>query len=167
MKFSCHFEQSQPASSYTTDLMVLEHLQGRSFLLLATTLSTIVKSDFHAHGSAFRELWDKHLMERVRRRLPYKYKDTALFDSHIVECGHKGTWHFHGTIAIPPYLTSRYWENDCLNHHLSRDLEALRFRGEYRSYAITSFEMKPVEDLSLWHRYCHKRRHQKAYDPAC
>ena len=140
----------------TTSNDLTKRFQGyldEGHLVLTATLSTFVKSDSFAHHERFMSLWDKHFMEKVRKRLPREAGDSAVDHEYIVQCSPEGFWHFHGFLSTSAKYSKRLWSNEQLNRHLFNDLWSFRKAGPYRPCRVNSFQIEPVRKVVAWSRY--------------
>src|ERR1017187_10977048 len=100
-----------------------KYYQEQGFLVLAVTLSTCVTSDFVARSERFSQIWSKHFLEKLHKRLPKNLKATSLDYEYLIEQSPDGYWHFHGFVAVAANVADRFWTTEeGLNHHLKRDL---------------------------------------------
>jgi len=122
-------------------------------LVLTATLSTYVTSDAFAKSEPFRSIWDKHFMEKVKKRLPVGNRETTVDYEYIVQRSPDGYWHFHGFLATPAPYADRLWTSSGLNRHLRNDLESFRRAGIYRPCCVNSFAIEPVQKVVAWSTY--------------
>ena len=135
-----------------------KHYQEQGLLVLAVTLSTCVTSDYVARSERFSQIWSKHFIEKLHKRLPKNLKPTFLDYEYLIEQSRDGYWHFHGFVAVAPNVAERYWTTEGLNHHLERDVKSFRKAGKYRSCRVNSFLIEPVTSCYRWSNYCTKSR---------
>ena len=141
-----------------------KYYQEQGLLVLAVTLSTCVTSDFVARSERFSQIWSKHFIEKLHKRLPKNLKTTSLDYEYLIEQSPDGYWHFHGFVAVAANVAGRFWTTEGLNHHLQRDLKSFRKAGKYRSCRVNSFLLEPVTNCYRWSNYCTKSRDAKIWN---
>ena len=132
---------------------LIDHYNAKSFLVLAVTLSTFVKSDRFAASQRYDSLWDKYFIEKVQKQLPRHLRDTSIDHEFEKERSPHGDWHFHGFLAVQHDVAHRIWNHGVLNKHLERDLRSFETCGFYRPCRVTSFDISPVRNSSSWSHY--------------
>ena len=140
------------------------YYQEQGLLVLAVTLSTCVTSDFVARSERFSQIWSKHFIEKLHKRLPKNLKTTSLDYEYLIEQSPDGYWHFHGFVAVAANVAARFWTTEGLNHHLKRDLNSFRKAGKYRSCRVNSFLIEPVTNCYRWSNYCTKSKDAKIWN---
>ena len=111
----------------------------RGHLVLCATLSTLVTSDGFAHSESFSQMWTKHFVEKLHKRLPAGISRNLIDHEYLIQRSPEGFWHFHGFVAVDRSIADRFWKDGILNRHLGKDLLSFRKAGRYRSCRINSF----------------------------
>jgi hypothetical protein len=131
-------------------------------LVLCATLSTLVTSDGFAHSEPFSQMWTKHFVDKLHKRVPAKSRGTLIDHEYMIQRSPEGYWHFHGFVAVHHSVADRFWLNGILNRHLAKDLLSFRKAGEYRSCRINSFLIEPVEKTGAWTTYISREPDSKS-----
>lgn len=119
--------------------------------VFTVTLSTYVSSEKIAKSDRMRKFWDREFLYRVTEQLPYKLKESIDYD-YVIERSEDGFYHYHGLLAMPKEAGDKIWKNGAVNKDLTRDLTALREKGQYRDFAVNSFLIETIRaDKSIDH----------------
>ena len=141
-----------------------KYYQEQGLLVLAVTLSTCVTSDSVARSERFSQIWSKHFIEKLHKRLPKNLKTTSLDYEYLIEQSRDGYWHFHGFVAVAANVAGRFWTTEGLSRHLHNDLRSFRKAGKYRSCRVNSFLIEPVTNCYRWSNYCMKSKDAKIWN---
>lgn len=131
------------------------HYKANDKSVFSVTLSTYVTSERFAQSDRMSYFWNEHFIHRVKACLPYKAKNKIDHD-YVIERSPDGFYHYHGLFALPREHAHRIWKDGKLVRRLSCSLRSLEKAGDYRSFCVNSYEVKPARNPAAYAKYSTK-----------